>query len=178
MERAFAVAGEVTRVATVVYDLAVALSIAFDEDVAVDVGVAIGWIVELFGMVTVYEVELAVAVFDPVVANDSSGRAVFEVVSPAAFAQGAKVVVLEGDVRGFGVVVVFVNAVFNAVVVDVTSFDEDIAGLAGAEEAVAAVAKDAVANGDVVAFFEEDGGAVVGIVFNAVASGKCVGGAA
>ena len=126
-------------------------------------------------MVAVYQVELAVAAFDPVVADDGACGSVFEVVSPAAFSERTEAVKLENDTVGFGVVVVFVESVFDAVVIDITPFDQDVAGPAGAKEAVAGVPQDAVANGDVFAFFQENGGTVFGVFSLAFATGESEG---
>jgi len=92
------------------------------------------------------QVELAVAVLDPVVADDQPGRAVLEVVAAAAGAQPAHAVELVGDVDRRGVGVVLVVAALDAVVVDEVALDQDVLGGAveGADEQpVAGVVKDA-----------------------------------
>ena len=155
-------------------DLAVAFAFAFDENVAIDVGGSVSGIVDELGVITINKIELAIAIFDPVVSDDSASRAVFEVVAQTAFAEWSKAVELKNDAIRFGVVVVFVDAVFDAIVVNVTVFDEDVAGFAGCKQAIATIAEYTVANGDVLAFFDKDGGTVSGIWGLPVATGKGV----
>ena len=70
-------------------------------------------------------------------------------------------VVLKSDARGGGIVVMFKDAAFDAVIVDVISFDQDIARrkrvARGDEESVAAIVNAAVTDDCVFSLFDIDG---------------------
>ncbi len=159
----------VAGIAAVVDYLAVALAVALDEDIAINEGFAVERVAVKGRRTAVHKVELAVAIFYPVVADDCSGGAVFEVIAGASVAQRPEMIELEEDSESLGVVVVLVDAPLVAVAVNRTILDDDVRRRIRAEEAVAAVGELAVSKDDVISALDEDCRGVAGVALGVAA---------
>lgn len=137
VQGAFAVGVEVSAVAAVVEDLPIALTLSFHKHISVDVGVEIIRSTGDFFVVTIDEIELSIAVFDPIVSNDSACGAVFQVVAQAPLTKGTVVVVFEGDPQAFGVAIVLVDAVHVAVAKNMVPSNEEFRAPGAREESIA-----------------------------------------
>ena len=81
-------------------------------------------------------------------------------------------IIFESDLEGFGVAIVFVDTVFDAVVVDLAVIDEEISGGVTGEETIAGVMESAVPDDEMFASFDEEGGGIFAIKFEAFATGE------
>src|SRR5262245_18437206 len=101
------------------HNLPVSGAIWLDQVVSVNGRFAIGRILaDDDAVLTLDKIKLPVASFDPVVANELSGRAIFQIIAQRAGALRTKAIVSEGNAKRGGVAVVLKGASRIAVVVD------------------------------------------------------------
>src|SRR5207244_4511450 len=156
-KRALSIPFQLPAVAAVVNDLVVAVGFALDDHISENERAAISRIgANLRRILSVDEIELATAAFDPIATPAATGRAELDVVARTAGAQRADPVELKNHSGGFGVTVVLKNASLDSVAVNPAALDQRVAREAADEKSVRAVVQLAATDRDVLAFFNPD----------------------